>query len=317
MQSSIMEKRLKELEWIVKHRLFYLNRLEILFNIAHENLMNIGKRSYGGIFHELENWLDQGKRKDDVSEHFFENVKKEFRFMDKEKYPKHRDENGKFSMQLSLEFYENLFCNQIIKTQKFLKKGVDTKVKYSFFDEYIDAKGNEKYRSYKLLPEPFRHVQIRLIYFYRFIMIKLKRRSHYITHDKLGKTPMLPKNYNDYSNHKKFVFKYSETTKIDTLENTIRQCHISFDEIEIDKFLNRLEEVIRVNYDYSHRRIMHNFKMEAYNRALPDMQFLYKWEDPEEKRELPTIENINIDKANILSKCLDKVTRNINNISLT
>lgn len=304
MQNPYMENRLKELEWVVKHRLFYLKRLEILFDIAHKNLMNIGKRSYGGIFHQSENWLDQGKRKDDISKHFFENVKKKFRFMDKEKHPKHRDKNGKFSIQLSIQFYENLFCNQIIKIQKFLKEGINTKVIYNFFDRYRDAKGNEKYRSYRLLPEPFRHVQIILIHFYIFIMIKLKRRTHYIARDKLGKTPMLPKNYNDYSNHKEFVFKYSETMKVDTLEDAIRQRYISFNEIEIDKFLNQLEDAIRKSYDHSHRRIMDNFQKEAYDRAQPYMQFLYSWDDPEEKQELPTIENINIDEANILSRCL-------------
>ncbi len=125
MQSSIMENRLKELEWIVKNRLFYLKRLQILFDIANENLLNIGKSSYGGIFHDSENWLDIGKRKDDISEHFVKNINNYFRVLDKIKYPKHRDENGKFSMQLSLEFYENLFCNQIIKIQKFLKEGVN------------------------------------------------------------------------------------------------------------------------------------------------------------------------------------------------
>jgi len=304
-----MEDRLKELEWIVKNRLFYLKRLKILFDIANENLMDIGKRSYGGIFHDSENWLDQSKRKGDISEHFFESINNYFVVTDKVKYPKNRDDYGKFSLRLSLDFYEDLFCNQMIKIQNFLKKGLDTKVKYSFFDSYRDSKGNEKYRSYKLLPEPFKHVQIRLIYLYRFIMIKLKKRSHYLTHDKLGKTPIIKKNYNDYSNHAEFIFKYSETMKVDTLEDAIRQRYISFNEIEIDKFLNQLEDAIRKSYDHSHRRIMDNFQMEAFDRAQPYMQFLYSWDDPEEKQELPTIENINIDEANILSRCLEKATK--------
>ena len=305
MQSSIMKKRLKELEWIVKNRLFYLKRLQILFDIAHENLMAIGNRSYHGIFRDSENWLDLGKRKDDIRKYYVESIKERFRFWDKHFYPKHRDENGRFNMQLSLEFYENLFCNQIIKIQKFLKKGVDTKVKYSFFDEYIDAKGNEKHRSYKLLPEPFRHIQIRLIYFYRFIMIKLKRRTNYRT----GKHKFY-ETYNDYSNHKVNIFKDSELMRVDRLEDRIRQRHI-FNEIDIDKFLNQLEYAVRTSYDYSYSKIIYNFQKEAYDRARPYMQFLYRWNDPEEKLELTTIENIKIDEANILSKCLEKETREL------
>ena len=60
---------------------------------------------------------------------------------------------------------------------------------------------------------------------------------------------MLKKNYNDYSNHAEFIFKYSETMKVETLEDAIRQRYISFNEIEIDKFLNQLEDAIRKSYD--------------------------------------------------------------------
>ncbi len=68
---------------------------------------------------------------------------------------------------------------------------------------------------------------------------------------------------------------------VETLEDTIRHRHRSFNEIEIDKFLNRLEYAVRTSYDYSHARIMYNFQKEAYNRARPYMQFLYRWDEPE------------------------------------
>ena len=142
MQNSIMEKRLKELECIVKNRLFYLKRIEKLSCIASKNLMNFDKFAVGNIsdhWEGLPSWPKENK----IKIHYIEEINKSFRDLDRSMLPKHRDENGKFSFQLSIDFYEILFRVQIIEIRKFLKEGVNTK--FRFFDHYIDTTGAEQY----------------------------------------------------------------------------------------------------------------------------------------------------------------------------
>jgi hypothetical protein len=312
MQNSIMEKRLKKLECIVKNRLFYLKRIEKLSCIASKNLMNFEKFAVGNIsdhWEGLPSWPKENK----IKIHYIEEINKSFRDLDRSMLPKHRDENGKSSFQLSIDFYEILFGVQIIKIRKFLKEGVNTK--FRFFDHYIDTTGAEKYTYYRLMPEPFRHVQIKLIYFYRFVMIKLKRRTHFYSHDMIGEH--YTKNYNDYSNHKEFILKDRKTMEVDSLEENVLQRPI-LNNIEIDKFLSQLEDTIRKNYNICHRIMMSGFINDNPLGHIPfHLHTLYKEKDPEEKQELPSIESISIDEANILSKCLENETRNIHKMILT
>jgi len=277
------------LEGIVQKRLCYLKCINPLYYIAFNNLIQIGKRSNAGIFVDANNWFDLENRTREINIQFTAKINKNFNFEDKELLPKYRNQNNKFDFKLSIKYYEKLFSKQIFEIRTYLKKGVDTKVHYSFFDEYIDAKGKEKYTSYKLMPKPLRSLQIKLIYFYRFLMIKLKRRTHLRT----GKHKFY-KTYNDYSNHEQYIFQNSQTMLVDSLKKNILDMHRSFNEVEIDEYLKKLEDSIRRNYDFAYSCIMHNFKKEAYERARPWMQMLFDWEDTEKKPILPRLEDIDI-----------------------
>jgi len=292
MLSHFKDKELKELEEIVQNRFFYLKRINFFYDIAFNNLIEIGKRSYGGIFHDARERFDLDNRQKEIKKYFIDKINERFSFEDKELFPKHQNKKDKYDFKLSINYYEDLFAKELIKIKSYLDKGVDTKVHYSFFDEYVDAKGQEKHTSYKLLPEPFRSLQIRLIYFYRFLMIKLKRRTHFRT----GKHEFY-KTYNEYSNHKKMIFERSQTMSVAALKKEVFQIHISLNEVEVDRFLNQLEDAIRSSYNSAHISIMHDFKKqayEAYEKDRPYIAFLYNWEDPEEKLSLPRMENIDI-----------------------
>ena len=63
MLSHFKDKELRELEEIVQNRFFYLKRINSLYDIASNNLIEIGKTSYGGIFHDAKEKFDFDNRK--------------------------------------------------------------------------------------------------------------------------------------------------------------------------------------------------------------------------------------------------------------
>lgn len=229
-----MEKKLKELKCIVKNRLFYLKRIEKLSCIATKNLMNFDKFAVGNISDHWEG-LSCFVKETQIKKHYIEGINQSFRGVNRSMIPKHRDKNGKFSFQLSIDFYEILFGVQIIEIRNFLKEAVNTK----------------------------------------------------------------------------FIHKDRKTMEVDSLEDTIRQRPI-LNNIEIDKFLSQLEDTIRKNYNNCHRIMMLNF---INNNPLGHIPFhlhsLYKKKDPEEKQELPSIKNINIDETKILSECLQVASEHL------